>query len=149
MSVSSQRRIRLSAWSSVRVPYSSEYSLIIAVLVSLTFPISAEYCSYAGQNFAASPSVSVKFAAMSCFLIERISRRSSSNCRSVIASEVLSALAGCEDLFWANAIGLLVTHSPTNRSAANVILFKVSLSLDRIGELNDATWRKLVGASGQ
>src|SRR6267378_1186106 len=131
MSVSSQRRIRLSAWSSVRVPYS------------------AEYCSYAGQNFAASPSVSVKFAAMSCFLIERISRRSSSNCRSVIASEVLSALAGCEDLFWANAIGLLVTHSPTNRSAANVILFKVSLSLDRIGELNDATWRKLVGASGQ
>src|SRR6266496_4141017 len=48
MSASSQRRTRLSACSSVKVPYPLAYSLISDALVSLTFPSSTEYCSELG-----------------------------------------------------------------------------------------------------
>jgi len=71
MSVSSQRRIRLSAWSSVQgCVFVPEYSLIIAVLVSLIFPISAEYSSYTCQKLCRFAIRERQFAAMSCFLIE-------------------------------------------------------------------------------
>jgi hypothetical protein len=60
----------------IKVSYSCEYSLKMVGLVSLTLLNSAEYCSHTCHTSVDSPSVSVKFAAMSSFFIEPTSLRS-------------------------------------------------------------------------
>jgi hypothetical protein len=79
-----------------------------------------------GQNFVASLSARVKFAAMSCFLIERISLRNSANCWSANASALpAAARAGSEDASWAATLGPLNTHTPINASTTNAIFYTV------------------------